>query len=115
MLIAPTRTYRIEEGYSILDGKVHSELFIHFMKQRMHTDEIEERLWDLLKKQALLLAKTHSIAGVVPLPSRTWKAREKVAQLLADELNIPAHDLLEWETVPEKSPGRAAQQRPTLT
>jgi ATP-dependent DNA helicase RecQ len=104
--IAPSRTYRISAGYSILDGKLHSPLFIHFMKQRMLSEEIEETLLALLKKQALLLAQEHSLAAIIPVPSRTWKARDRVASALAEHLNIPVlSDLLSWDAIPQNRQG----------
>ncbi len=104
--IAATKTYRISEGLSILDGKQHAPLFIHFMKQRMHAEALEEELFALLKKQALRLKAEHGLAALVPLPSRTWKARNAIATALAEALDIPVFlDLLIWETVPEKRQG----------
>ena len=104
--IAPSRVYRISAGYSILDGKLHSPLFIHFMKQRMLSEEIEETLLALLKKQASLLAQEHSLTAIIPLPSRTWKARDRVASALAGHLNIPVlSDLLTWDVIPQNRQG----------
>lgn len=104
--IAATKTYHLSEGLSILDGKQHSPLFIHFMKQRMHAETLEEELFALLKKQALRLKAEHDLAALVPLPSRTWKARSAVATALAEALAIPVFlDLLIWETAPEKRQG----------
>jgi ATP-dependent DNA helicase RecQ len=104
--IAPSKTHRIDSGVSILDGTFHSQLFIRFMKERMHSEEIEEALLALLKKHASLLASEHPIAAIIPLPSRTWKARESVAHALAEHLSIPAfNQLLTWKTIPESRQG----------
>jgi ATP-dependent DNA helicase RecQ len=76
------------------------------MKQRMHADSLEEDLFTLVKKQALRLKAEHGIAALVPLPSRTWKARNTVATALAEGLSIPVFlDLLIWKTPPEKRQG----------
>lgn len=104
--IAPSKTYRIDSGISILDGTFHSQLFIRFMKERMHSEEMEEALLTLLKKHATLLAHAHPITAIIPLPSRTWKARESVAHALAAQLAIPAfHQLLSWKTIPQSRQG----------
>jgi ATP-dependent DNA helicase RecQ len=104
--IAPSKTHRIHSGISILDGTFHSQLFIRFMKERMHSEEIEEDLLALLKKHTSILANEHPIAAIIPLPSRTWKARKSVAHALAEHLSIPAfNELLSWKTIPESRQG----------
>lgn len=104
--IAEARTYRISSGVSLLDGKLRSPLFIRFMKERTVADHLEEELLLQLKEQASLLAKRHHISAVVLLPSNTWKAGQGVAKLLADHLGVKLlHDLLSWETPPEKRQG----------
>ena len=100
------RTHRLSEGLSILDGKQHTPLFIHFMKQRMHAETIEEELFSLLKKHALRLKEEHAISSLIALPSRSWKARVTVARALGLALNIPAFtDVLLFGTLPEKRQG----------
>lgn len=104
--IAEVRTHRISAGISILDGKLRSSLFNHFMKQRAVSDEIEEELLNLLKAAALALSSQHSIQAIVPLPSNTWKSREGVAKALAEHLKVPLLcDLLLWKNPPEKRQG----------
>jgi ATP-dependent DNA helicase RecQ len=104
--ISATRTYRLTEGLSILDAKQHTPLFIHFMKERMQAENLEDELFALLKKHALRLKQEHCIAALTVLPSRTWKAREALALTLGKALDIPVFtDLLAWNTLPEKRQG----------
>lgn len=104
--IAESKTLRIAAGISILDGKLRAPLFAQFMKNRAHSEEIERELIDLLKTQASLLHTSHCFTGLIPLPSRTWKARDAIAQALSEHLKIPLlPDLLLWKDPPEKRQG----------
>ena len=56
--IKAIRTNNIAEGVAILNGKLRSQLFAEFMKQRMCNNSerplgLNEELWKLIKKQAL--------------------------------------------------------------
>lgn len=93
-------------GVSLLDGKLRTPLFVQFMKQRSVCESIEEELLPLLKKQAEILAKLHSIQAIVPLPSRTWKGRVSTALALAKHLQVDMLlDALFWKIEPEKRQG----------
>ncbi|MGE5196741.1 MAG: RecQ family ATP-dependent DNA helicase [Anaerolineae bacterium] len=104
--IAEAKTHRISSGISILDGKLRTPLFIRFMQQRAHSEEIEKELLTLLRTQASILAAKHSIKAIVLLPSNTWKARESVAAALAEDLKVPViANLLLWCNPPNKRQG----------
>ncbi len=101
VLIAPMKIARINEGISLLDGKLKSPLFIQFMKERQQIETFSEELFALCKKYL----QPGAYAALVPIPSRTWRARLHVAALLAEYLKIPLIDCLDWETLPEKRQG----------
>jgi ATP-dependent DNA helicase RecQ len=103
--LSALRTNNIDEGIAILDGKLHSPLFIHFMQNRKLDNDgktnIDSALLELIKQQLILLAKQHHFGAVISIPSRTWKAREEVATIIANELRAPALlDFLTWRETP---------------
>jgi len=102
--IAGTKIHRISAGLSLLDGKLHTPLFLRFMKERAANEEIDQEILSLLLKQASLLPLP--IGAIVPLPSKTWKAQDGFAKALAKHLNVPLlSDLLVWKIAPEKRQG----------
>ncbi len=104
--IAEVRTYRISAGISVLDGKLRSSLFNHFMRQRVQSDEIEEELLKLLKSAASALSSQYAIQAIVSIPSNTWKSRESVAKAIAEHLQVHLlTDLLVWKNPPDKRQG----------
>lgn len=106
--IPPASKQKLSQGLSILDSKVRSPLFIRFMKERAKCEGIgmEDELFQLLKKHLSQLAKTHSVAGIVPIPSRTWKARDQILGLLARQLQLSVLDkLLFWLEMPLQRQG----------
>lgn len=111
---------KVSEGISLLDGKMRLPIFIHFMLHRasplaLHNAEqlseadslgMDDELVLLLQKHASTLASTRKIGGVVSIPSRTWYARDKVANFLAYHLQVPVvSDLLSWTELPPKRQG----------
>lgn len=108
--IAPNLTHRMSAGCSVLDSKMRSPLFVHFMKQRAVASPnllgIEPDLIVLLKEHLENLASNRQIGGLVLIPSRTWNARDSVAEMLAKHLGIPVLDsLLSWNEIPPKRQG----------
>lgn len=107
--IAPVSREKISAGLSVLDSKLRSPFFVRFMKQRAHCPDdtvgMDNELLDLLKMHLGNLAKKHRITAVVPLPSRTWQARDKIAALLAQHIQVPCYELLEWKEFPKKRQG----------
>jgi ATP-dependent DNA helicase RecQ len=102
--IAGARTSSISPGLSLLDGKMRSPLFSRFMKHRAESEEVDQELLELLFKQAETLPRP--IGGIVPVPSKTWKAQMAYAKALADHFNVPLlADLLTWKDQPEKRQG----------
>lgn len=99
--IAPMKIARLSEGLSLLDSKLKSKMFIQFMKERQTAEIFDEELFTLCKKHLQI----GSYAAVVPLPSRTWRARLHAAAMLAEYLKIPMLDPLQWLELPEKRQG----------
>lgn len=100
--IAGSRTVALSDGISLLDGKLRLPLFCRFMRERQESLEIDPELMLLLQKHLLPL----KIRAFVPLPSKTWKGRERVARAIAEKLGVPCYpDLLVWKRAPDKRQG----------
>lgn len=107
--IAPMKLYKLSSGISMLDSKMRSPLFIRFMKERMTVTsylEMDERLIQLLFKHIGKLIEEHTIGGIIPIPSRTWKARDSLLAFLANHFRLPLlSDLLQWKETPSQRQG----------
>jgi ATP-dependent DNA helicase RecQ len=92
-------------GVAVLDGKLHTPTFIHFMRQRASSGQVENSiqpaLLQLIQNALQDLAKRHTLGCIVPLPSHTWLARDAMLHWLSNYLSIPAlPDLLRWKQAP---------------
>lgn len=97
---------KIAEGLSVLDSKIRSPLFVHFMQNRATAAQnLDEELFDLLKTHLESLSKKNKLGALVPIPSKTWQARLHIAKQLADHVNVPLLDVLEWTQSPPKRQG----------
>lgn len=100
--IPGSRITGLSDGISLLDSKLRSPLFSRFMRARQENTEIDPELLLLLQKQLSQI----KVSALIPLPSKTWKAREAYAQAISQTLHIPCYpDLLAWKTTPEKRQG----------
>jgi ATP-dependent DNA helicase RecQ len=100
--IAASRMFGLSGGISLLDSKLRSSLFVRFMRLRQEAKEPDPELLELLQPHL----KKGSVCAVVPLPSRTWKARETTAQAIANLLQVPLlSDLLTWKALPDQRQG----------
>jgi ATP-dependent DNA helicase RecQ len=106
-IILPTKTKNTMIGVAILDGKVRSPDFIHFMRERQQKEPLNVlgTLRDIIKKTLMDLSKHYTFSCIIPIPSRTWAARNTILELIAKDLNIPSFDLLAWENIPEARQG----------
>jgi hypothetical protein len=109
--IKAVRTNNIAEGIAILNGKLRSQLFAEFMKQRMcsvgeQSLGLSEGLLELIKKHLKTLASKHHFTAVIPIPSRTWVHSKNVAIAIAKILNVSALlDYLFWLELPPARQG----------
>lgn len=105
--IAPVFKEKISSGISILSSTIRSPAFVNFMKYRMRPPEesVDPELLELLTEQLNLLNKKHLFKGLIPLPSRTWTARDRMAERIAMQLGIPVLHVLDWQEVPIKRQG----------
>jgi len=109
--IKAVRTNNIAEGIAILNGKLRSQLFAEFMKQRMCSDSeqslgLSEELLELIKKHLKILASAQHFISVIPIPSRTWVHSKNVAATVAKILNVPVLlDYLSWRELPPARQG----------
>lgn len=96
-------------GLAVLDAKLRSPEFIHFMHARSNqnlTPHITPTLWQLIQACLTDLKRYHTFGSVIALPSRTWYAREEVTKVIADFLNAPLlREALYWETLPKARQG----------
>ncbi len=100
----------ISTGIAVLNGTLRSKIFIQFMKGRAQSTSenvgISEELLQLVKSQLELLSKHHTFSCIIPVPSRTWGARNKISSLLAQQLAIPVFlDMLKWRQCPDARQG----------
>lgn len=101
--------HKIEAGISLFDSKTRSPLFVRFMKERASIasyEEMDPELIELLLKHAQELISQHSIGGIAPIPSRTWKAQHSLLTLLAERFHLPVFPtLLQWKELPPQRQG----------
>lgn len=108
--IEPSKIHSISAGVAILNGTWRSKIFIQFMKERAQLDSTKlgtsEELFQLIKNQLEILTKQHKLSCIIPIPSKTWVARNKVANILAHELAIPVYlETLKWREWPSSRQG----------
>ena len=97
-------------GVALLDGKLRSDDFIRFMRERTVSDTsqlgLSDTLLQLIKDCLNDLLRHHPLTCIIPIPSRTWGARSKITKFLAAHLKIPALlDLLYWDPPPSARQG----------
>lgn len=97
-------------GLAVLDGKLRSDDFVIFMRERASNPTtpigLSDSLLQLIKECLDDLLKYHAFSCIIPLPSRTWSARNKIAKHLSHHLKIPTFlDLLQWEKLPDARQG----------
>lgn len=103
--IGPFVREKISAGLSILDGQMRSRLFVNFMKHRKSSLSMDTELLALLTLHLEALSDQHALAGIIPLPSRTWQGRNLFAATLEKHLNVPVLDVLSWKEAPLKRQG----------
>jgi ATP-dependent DNA helicase RecQ len=101
---------KISQGVALINGSHRSPSFVSFMKQRANTSTADlglpDELKDLLLHHAERLAAKTAIQAVIPIPSRTWGARDSIAALIADHLGVPLLlDALQWRVLPHARQG----------
>ncbi|MDP1608902.1 MAG: ATP-dependent DNA helicase RecQ [Chlamydiales bacterium] len=101
--------YKISAGLSLFDAKMRSPLFIRFMKERGSVESPEEMdplLIQLLLKRFSELVKHTSFKGIIPIPSRSWKAQKNILLLLSRHVQLPVLDkALGWKEIPAQRQG----------
>lgn len=110
MPIAAMVKEKVSEGFSILDSKMKSSLFVRFMTERAACPEgtlgMDQELIELLKEHFIKISKKEPIKAIIVVPSKTWQARDQVAKLLGDAIQVPVMDfLLAWREDPPKRQG----------
>ena len=88
-------------GIAVLDGKLRSDDFVNFMRNRATSSisqlGITDTLMELIKACLRDLTKHYKFSCIVPVPSRTWGARDYLAMLLGNYLQLPVMPgLLSW-------------------
>lgn len=97
-------------GLAVLDGKLRSADFVSFMRDRAKSNIVQigipDTLMELIKVCINDLSKHYKFGCIVPIPSRTWPARDTIAKMLGRYLHVPVMlDLLSWQVQPEKRQG----------
>jgi ATP-dependent DNA helicase RecQ len=108
-LVLSQKNKNIITGIALLDGKMRSEEFMYFMRERTHIQTpqmgVLEKLWELLKTTLDNLSQHYTFSCIISIPSRTWAARNAVLHFISKYLNIPYYDLLTWKMLPEARQG----------
>lgn len=97
-------------GIAILDGKLRSPDFVSFMHARAKSSlkdlGVSDNFMELIKECVKDLDHHYQLSCIVPIPSRTWGARNTIAGLIASYLKIPIfQDLLFWQEQPNARQG----------
>src|SRR3990167_6300082 len=96
-------------GLAVLDSKLRSPEFIRFMHARSNQTimpHMTPEFWQLIQDCLNDLRIHHTFGSVIPLPSRTWYARDEVTKAIADFLNVTLlPEILYWETLPKARQG----------
>jgi ATP-dependent DNA helicase RecQ len=97
-------------GMAVLDGKLRSDMFVQFMRERAGNNTtplgMPDLLLQLIKACLLDLAKRHQFSCIIPIPSRTWAAQKQVVDHLAHYLRIPViKNTLSWSNPPTSRQG----------
>lgn len=105
-----SKSNHMSSGVAVLDGKMRSPLFVHFMKQRAQANSqqlgVADELLTAIKQHLASLFKQHSFKCIIPIPSRTWIARDQLVSLLANHFSISAFlELLIWKEYPAARQG----------
>lgn len=98
---------RTSSGIAVLDGKLRSSMFVQFMRERIHsTMGIADDLKQLIYRCFKDLNNHYQFSCIIPVPSRTWLARDVTANHLQQMLNVPVfHELLSWKELPAARQG----------
>ncbi len=104
-VIDTQKAHRMEAGISVLNGKLRSKFFIHFMQHRMTLQQtglpLAPELLALLKIHLMQLEQQYHFDALLVIPSRTWTARDALATWLANELQTRVFlDYLYWRETP---------------
>lgn len=90
------RRFELEEGRAVYDGTRRSAPFQRFMAERTTAAPAPETLAALTE----LARRLGPFDAVVPVPTRRWVARDRVAAALAEALDCPIVDSLDWAAEP---------------
>lgn len=106
----PMSRLNVLPGHALLNGKLRSQAFIHFMQRRACSSAADFGLPDeviqLLLAHLETLKDSHKWGCVVHLPSRTWGARAAIAEWIAMHLGVPSlPGLLGWREMPPARQG----------
>ena len=109
-VIPAARTHRISEGIALLDAKARLPIALSFFKNRAQSSfndlGLSDELLHLIEEYAKKITSAGKISAVIPIPSRTWGARDAIAQILADHLGVPLFaEMLTWKKEPKNRQG----------
>lgn len=99
------KIHSLAVGIAVLDGKLRSKDFISFMQERAKSSltqlGISDDLMQLMKECLNDLVKHYRFSCIIPIPSRTWGARDTIVSLLANYLKVNAMPMaLSWQDTP---------------
>ena len=96
LVIAGTRYPKLSEGLALLDGPLRGPTYANFMRGRTRAPTSSPRMWELLGIGLDRLRERYDFGSVALLPSRTWAQRDVVGAWLAERLDVPLLELVEY-------------------
>jgi ATP-dependent DNA helicase RecQ len=106
IVIKGNKRIGIQDGIAVLDGAMGSTSFRNFMRERMKVETMDPYLLKLIVGHINKLHQMYAFSALIPIPSRTWLARNSVLQDLQKETGIPVlPDLLIWKEIPKHRQG----------
>lgn len=102
--IMAMRRELLSQGFSLFSSELRTPPFLEFMHTRRTKETIDPEIFALLMQN---IAKLNvRLAGIITLPSRTWRGQMQLAEALAHQLKLPLlPNLLTWKVLPLKRQG----------
>lgn len=109
-IILAKKIKNTETGIAVLDGKLRSDDFVSFMRERAHgatlAAALSDNLLHLITDNLQKIAQHYKLGCIISIPSTTWVAKDLIVNTLAEVLKIPVmKDILYWHTAPKARQG----------
>jgi ATP-dependent DNA helicase RecQ len=108
--IQPSKTFKIEQGVALLNGKLRTPDFRSLMQKRAESTaenwNVTPSLFSALLEELRQLLQRHQGGCILPIPSCNWGARDAVVVALAQKAKVPySLNYLSWWDAPPARQG----------